>query len=93
MEPTPEQIEQMCAAVYYDWANYKDFQQDRCRRKTMRVFTAWEQVCPRPKPLPMGDCYDIAVNTLTMDEDQVCEIICELARRGHLTIEERKDGD
>ena len=93
MEPTPEQIEQACRARHQTYAGFTGPILQCDLQDGLNWFRAWEQVCPRPKALPMGDCYDIAVNTLTMDEDQVCEIICELARRGHLTIEERKDGD
>ena len=91
MEPTAEQIEQMCAAMYYEWSKYKDFQQDRCRRKMAKWIAAWEAVAPRPKPVKMSSVRSIAdACDIAFDED-VEVILAALENMGHLTIEDDRE--
>ena len=87
MIPTAEQIEQVMSltgtlSTQQQWGHVR------------RVIEVWEQVCPRPKSVKMSECRSIARDAeVFVGTVQAAAIVEVLAKRGHLTIEDKKGGE
>ena len=87
MIPTEEQMEWVMALTctpqtFLQWGIVR------------RVIEVWEQVCPRPKSVKMSECRSIARDAeVFVGTVQAAAIVEVLAKRGHLTIEDKKGGE
>ena len=90
MEPTPEQIESVCRERFPAWGSYSRGQKRLITSSAMLWFAAWEKACPRPKAVGKEDCRRV-VNAFALHPRviwDVANVARNLAKRGHLTIEE-----
>lgn len=94
MEPTAEQIERVCEGWHENWSIIFEEHRRMWRDRSKVIITAWEAVAPRTRPVQKSMLYPLIeaiADWHNLDEWQVADVVNDLAKRGHLTIEDENE--